>query len=607
MQDFQWIIGWAPAERGLGPDRVPTGGEPAGVGFSHVWLHGYGQSDVRRCRSTDDQASVLVVGSCLASDAELDRAVPLAARGRWRSLAGPGSYLTILSTGGETVVFGDLAGTVLVFYMVVDGGVLWSTSASALGDYAGKLPDLDRLALDMAIEGIPPHGGASPFDGVEVVPLGWALRLAGGRCSVERWYEPRPRATFAQAAAGIGDALIDGVARRAALASPITGDMGGMDSTVLLALAAAYADVVGFTYVDDEASDDLAHGRRVEAALPRLDRRVLQRDPATDYFQGLDHPEELLVPDLPSLFLLSQPHHMGILRAARAAGSTHHLCGVGGDEILSSGPDTLPDRLRFGRAARAIRGAVALAREDRTSPARAIGALLRAAAGSYEQALRAAAHAIVRGAIDPAAQAAAWQLLSPAQPTMAAGWLRPEAARRIGEQAEQLAQERQYWEDPAVARDMRLLWRTSLVQAGYRQLATGQGVTVHSPFTDYDVLSWSHALASWRREPNGQFKTLAREGLRCVVPPVVTERRSKDRLGIARASQQGRRSAAGSIRGIIDSSAFVAQGIFDRNAVSASVERWIVGSLKADQPVLMLLATELWLTQRRHLQWKEAQ
>jgi len=224
MQNLQWVIGWAPAEPDRKPDNVPEDGRPVGGGLSDMWLYGYGGADVRQRRSTDDQAGVLVVGSCLVSDEELDRALPVAAAGRWRSLAGPGSYLTVLHTARETIVFGDLAGTVLVFYMAVDGGVLWSTAASALVDYAGKVPDLDRLALDMAIEGIPPYGGASPFDGVEAVPPGWALRIADGQCAIVQWYEPQPGASFAQAAAGIGDALIDGVARRAMLHRTISGD-----------------------------------------------------------------------------------------------------------------------------------------------------------------------------------------------------------------------------------------------------------------------------------------------------------------------------------------------------------------------------------------------
>jgi asparagine synthase (glutamine-hydrolysing) len=578
-----------------------------GGGFPHVWLNGYEQSEVRRRRSADGHASALFVGSCLASDAELDRALPLAARGRWRSLAGPGSYLTVLRAGGETIVFGDLAGKVLVSYTVVGGGVLWSTAASALGAYVGKDPDLDQLALDMVIDGIAPYGGTAPFDGVEVVPPGWALRIVGGRYSVERWYEQRPRATFEQAAEGIGGALIDGVGRRAALCSPVSGDMGGTDSTVLLALAAVFAEVVGFTYVDDEASEDLEHSRRVAAALPRLRRRVFRRDPATDYFQGLERPAELLVPDLPSLFLLSQRHHAMAPRAARAAGSRHHLIGVGGDEVLTSDVDTLPDRLRSGRVISATRGAAALARSDRGSSARAITALVCVAAGTYERSLRAAAGAILRGAIDPESQPAAWQLLIPARATMAAGWLTRPAARRIGEQVHRLALERQPWDDPAVALDMRLRWRTSLTLAGYQQLARREGVTVHSPFTDYGVLSSSHALPSWGREPGGRFKALATAGLQQAVPPVVFARRSKDRLGVNRATRDGRQAAAPAIRGLVAESEFVAAGIFDAGAVSASVERWLTGSLRADLPILQLLAADLWLRQRPRIQWKDSQ
>jgi asparagine synthase (glutamine-hydrolysing) len=606
-QDFPWTIGWAPAERDRGPEKVPEHGAPAD-GLPNIWLFGYERDEVRCRRSPDGRSSVLVIGSCLATDDELDRALPLATGGRWRSLVGAGSYLTVLSTGGETMVIGDLAGTVRVSFMTVDGGVLWSTAASAPADYAGRPPDLDRLVLDMTIDGIAPYGGSTPFDGVEVVPPGYALRLVRGRWSIERWYEPLPPTTFAQAAIGIGDALVDGVARRAALSSPITGDSGGTDSTILLALAAQQTDAIGFTYLeDDKAGGDLRHGKRVEAALPRLRREVLRRDPAADHFQGLDHPDELLVPDLPTTFLVSQAHESRILRAAGAAGSSHHLFGIGGDEALTSGPETLPARLRSGRVVSATRGAMALARSDRASTAQAIVAVLGAAAGSYERALRTAGRAIRRHEVDPEAQPTNWQLVRPAQPTMAAGWLTRQAAQRIGEHAQRLAEQRQPWENPEVARDMRHLWRTSLNLDGFRALARRDGLTAHSPWTDHGVLVWSHALASYGREPNGEFKALARHGLRGAVPSVVTERRSKDRLGFSVASEEGRRAAADAIRRQVASSQLIAEGIFDGEAVWASVERWLAGPLRADQPILMLLAAELWLKQRRRFGWKETQ
>jgi asparagine synthase (glutamine-hydrolysing) len=189
---------------------------------------------------------------------------------------------------------------------------------------------------------------------------------------------------------------------------------------------------------------------------------------------------------------------------------------------------------------------------------------------------------------------------------MAVGWLTPKAARRISEQVAQLAEEPQSWEDPEVARDMRLRWRTSLKLDLHRQLAHHVGVTAHAPWTDYDVLRWSHALPSWDREPGREFKALAREGLRGVVPAVVTGRRRKDRLGINLATQAGRRTGAGAIREIVASSPLIADGVFDPRAVSASVERWIIGSKTADEPVLMLLAGTLWLNHRRTFGWRDA-
>jgi asparagine synthase (glutamine-hydrolysing) len=508
--------------------------------------------------------------------------------------------------GTETVVFGDLAGAVIVYYTVRDGELVWTTASDPLRDYADAEPDLDLFALDVVLAGIAPYGGTAPFDGVEVVPPGYALRIGIEGHSVERWYTPSPRATFDETAHRLGNAVTDGVRRRALRVSMLTADMGGTDSAVLAALAGRFVDTLAFTYVDDEARGDLEHGQRVAASVPRLTQEFLRGDSSALFYEGLRTPAALPLTDLPTIISLSYFLELLSLCRAAQAGSTDHLFGVGGDETLSTGPETLSARLRAGRVVSATRGAFALACEDRGSVGSAMLGLLDSVSGSYSRSMRRAALAIGRNGVDPNRQLRTWELIDLVRPTFAAGWLTRAAAERLAQLTAHLAEVSQPWEDPAVARDLRGRWRTSLTLAGYRAAAREQGLTAHAPWTDTAVIVASHALPPWQREPRGQFKHLARVGLHGVVPAVVTERTSKDLLGINQTKQLGARRNADGVRAVVASSRLVDAGIFDRALVTDSVEGMIAGTVTADQPVSILLAAELWLAQPRRNWWMEA-
>ena len=416
-------------------------------GFPHVWLCGYEPRDVR-VRSVSGGASVLITGTCLATEAEIDQTLRAAALGGWDALAaaGPGSYLTVLAVDSETIVFGDLAGAVLVYYTVRDGELVWATASDPLREYAGAQPDLDLLALTWSSRGSRHTEGRLRLIGSRWSRRGTCCasasmdtRLSGG---TSRRRAPRSRRPPDR----IGSAVSDGVARRARRVPLITGDLGGTDSAALVALAARDVPTIALTYVDDETSGDLEHGQRVVDSVPLLSWELLRRDASMDGYTGINTPDALPRADLPSLAVLSWPHESALLDHARRTGSIDHLIGVGGDEALTSGPETLPLRLRAGRVGSAIGGAIELAREDRGSATRAMVALLAAAGSSYQRSLQHAAGAIRSRAVDPEQALAMWELLDPVRPTFAAGWLTQTAAERIGQRTAALAQERQPWD-----------------------------------------------------------------------------------------------------------------------------------------------------------------
>jgi hypothetical protein len=605
-----WSAGWRATRPGWKPDRVPRHGVSAGQDFPCTWVIGHPTRHVRARRSPGGQARVLTVGGCLPSAEELDRALRSTGWGRWQSLAAaPGSYLTVFSDPDETVVFGDLGGATPVYYAVVDGGVLWSTAATPLAAYVRDTPDLGMLALDLSINWIPPYGGGTPYEHVRAVPPGWALRIGRDGCSVQRWCAPLPRATFDQTAAAIAGQLVHGVARRVELGSPISGDFGGTDSTILVALAARHVDTVGITYVDNPATTDVEHGKRVALAMPRLTRRLVPRSVDSLYYEGIGAPERLPQTDLPSTAFVYNAHSKAILEVALEAGSGHHLFGFGGDQALSSGPDTLVARLRDGRILSALALTATWARADRTSSWRAVRALAQGAVGgSYPRAVGRAASAIGPGAIDDR-DYAFWELaFTPVRPTAAAGWVSTDAAPRVRTLAGRLAGEPALWEDPLVDADYRFRWRTSRSLDGYVELAAGLGIDLHAPWMDTELIRVSWALRGWDREPH-EFKQLARAGLREVLPPIVTERTGKDRLGIARTSQEGLGRHAAQVRELVESSRLVAAGVLDRARVRRGVEIAVLGGVTAERSVDAVLAADLWLTRRPWASpewWKEA-
>jgi asparagine synthase (glutamine-hydrolysing) len=565
-------------------------------GDSQLWTCGYEQRHVRVV--TDGPVTVTILGSCTAPDAILRRSLRLARTGRWRELARWGSYVTVVRAPGETVVFGDAAGDAMVYFVDSPDGVLWATEATPLAAFANGRPRLELLALDVALSGLDMYLGEVPYESVQAVPPRSLLRIRHGHHEFEPWFEPRPPATFEQAGAGIGEAMIDGVGWRAQLSNPITLDMGGTDSCVIAALAGRQQTAIGYTYVENERSPDLLDGDEIAAGLPWLSRTIVPFAPSMGHYSGLGDPASLPVTDLPCDGLLFLGPDPTILRLAAAAGSTDHMIGIGGDEVLSNSTASLLGLWRSGRRRTAIAATIAAARAARTPAAGPLGALFRAAHTSQAQALRAAATQLRRGCIDPAVEPTSWQLrLSWIHARAAAGWLTPELAQWCATRLETLAEQLPADVDPISAADWRELHRGAARMAAVRAVAAREGITLHLPWHDNRVLEWWAALDGWNRAPDRQFKPLI-GAMAGVLPAVVLARKRKDRLGIDRAYHTGVRANAPHLLALARSSRLVRDGIFDGRKVRAAVQRTLADVDRTDRSIGALAALDVWLAQR---------
>jgi hypothetical protein len=605
-----WAAGWIPRDHGCPLGFRPVAGRLLPVPGA-VWATGYRDDELRT--AVDGEVSLSVVGVCLAADEELQRATAAARAGRWGELAGwGGSYVSVISRPGEIIVLGDLAGSARVYYAGTPEGHVWTTAATPLAAFLGAGRRLEPLALDMAVHGLELYGGEVPYEGVTAVPPGHALRIRQGRARLERWHahpaglqEPE----FAETATIFRELMLDAVARRVRrvpAGGRLTGDLsGGADSGALMCLAARLAGVTGLTYADFESAE--ADAARIASQVPGLSHEIIARDTATLHYRGIGHPGELPATDLPSGDLPVLGPDRAILDRAAALGSSDHLIGVGGDELLSARPSALCTLLRSGHRMRAFRGAVALSRRDRIPVRRTALALRLLARATYPDALRAAAMAIGSGTADAIVEPGDWQYLAWATPTAAAGWLSLGGRAAVSGRLLELADAGAWYPTPEAREDWQEIRRGASDIQGYRALARSRGITVHTPFYDRPLLRLLD-LPGHARELPPRFKALVTAGLRGHLPPAVAGLIRKDDNNVLFTDQDGLRASAPALRALIASSALAEAGLIDRAALRAYADRAVAGVDTRHASLVRWAAAEVWLrdTDTRRVTWWEA-
>ena len=604
---FPWAAGWIPHNAGTSLGWQPREGSPIPAAGT-AWTVDHTDGEVRSV--TDREVSVTVLGTCLARDEELRDAPEAARRERWEQLASwPGSYVTVVRRPQETVMFGDLAGAARVYVTATEKGHLWGTAATPLGAFIGAKHRLELLALRLAVLGGDSDGGAVPLHGVDGVPPGSVLRIGRDRPTVERWYEPSRFApaelSFPEAARLFRELLVDAVARRAARAgSLISGDLsGGIDSSALMCLATREIDGVGLTYADHPNA--AATAARIVEEWPRLRHEVIHRDERTLHYGGLD---QLPVTDLPSGDLAVLGPDRAIIERAASFRVSHHVIGVGGDELMTARPTGLVTLLRAGRRREAIRGALALSRAERIPAARMLLALRRLAATSYPQALREIAGQVRSGAVNPIVEPEGWQHFAWGIPMAAAGWLSPRSARWGTEWLLALAENDPGFDTPEALEDWQEIRHGATDIQGYRALARQLGITVHTPYYDNQLLARFLAMPGHARELAGRFKALAAIGLADLLPATLRNTTRKDDNNVLLADQEGLQHNARALRALVASSALISEGILEHAAVSAYVERAIDDVDTRHRSLIGFIAAELWLRDsdlHRQTWWEE--
>ncbi|MFC5996700.1 asparagine synthase (glutamine-hydrolyzing) [Pseudonocardia hispaniensis] len=244
---------------------------------------------------------------------------------------------------GELVLARDQLGIKPLFVARRGRGLAFASELKALADGLGTTLDIDDAALVASLLYYWVPEGRCVYRGVEKLPPGtWLSLRPDGRVERRRYWSIREVAERA-AAQGLGDtdlhAVVAESTRRHLLADVPVGMFlsGGLDSSYLTALAARHrpglpAYTIGFRPQDarfEAMPDDLRYARRV-ARRYGVDLREIEIAPDVgDLLERLTYhlDEPIGDPAAINTFL--------ICSAARAAGVTVLLSGMGADELFA--------------------------------------------------------------------------------------------------------------------------------------------------------------------------------------------------------------------------------------------------------------------------------
>ncbi|MFD9870573.1 asparagine synthase-related protein [Streptomyces niveus] len=577
------------------------------------------------------EGTVVVLGQCLADNARLRRtALRALASGRSGELTRlPGSYLCLVIRDHELSAYVDVSGQYPLFFRDTGARFVFGTRPVSVADAAGteRRPDTAVIAAGIFCPAAPAlTGDRSVVAGVSRLGGGQALRRTA-RGTVERWvHEPLeadPRASFAHGAEALRDALETAVRLRVGGGRRVTSDFsGGLDSTSLAFLTLRHrpGPLTVTTYRGaapdhgaTSTSDDLAHAERFARLDARLRMEVVTGTRHTLTYQEFTGPSgDGGEPDSSAVALartrlrlahVAQRHGRGGVGTGDAGDTGNaggvHLGGEGGDALLVAPPGYLAALARPGRLRGLARDSRVLARARHEAPLSVAVRAVRLAHTPLATALRQLADRFERGgaAHDTGwLDAVAWW----PSPGPEAGWLTRAASKELAGLARQAAQSVPHTAGSRAGDLTALdnLRNSGAVQRQLSEAARPFGLWPQAPFLDTDVVRACATLPAHLRAAPPAFKPLLGAALADLVPAPVLSRRTKGDYGDE--DYQGARARARELRGLLLDSRLAELGVVEPSAVTASLDRALMG-LRAPFPTLnRLLAAEIWL---RNIAW----
>lgn len=511
-----------------------------------------------------------------------------------------GSYHLLASLHGRVRAQGTVTGVRALFHGEANRAHLAADRADVLADLIGAPLDEGRLALQMLSLGVLHPLSARPvWRGVEALPGHDYLVLErDGRAHRKRWWWlPRRDVPLAEGAATLRDELRRAVEVRVRGRDVVTADLGGLDSTAVVCTAvAAGAKVVAYTAAThDPRGDDVHWARRTVEELSsadgggRIEHHIVPADGFPLTFDGVDALTDVL--DAPSLYAVDRNRRMSLLHLAADRGSTVHLNGFGGDELLAGASARVHDLL-LRRPRTAVRHARGYLAKYRWSRRRAVRQLLdRRPYGAWlEQ--------IATDLTDPLPppEEPLFQWCSPARMPPWATADAVDAVRALVRQEAAVA--RPLGPGHGEHRELATMQAVSRFARHLNQMTRQRGLLFASPFYDDRVVEAGLAVRPEERVTPWRYKPLVVEAMRGVVPEASRTRATKANATLE--EEVGLRRHRESLLALCEDSRLAGLGLIDADVWRA----WCSGPVSAELENVLLHPTvgcEAWLRTRESL------
>jgi asparagine synthase (glutamine-hydrolysing) len=506
----------------------------------------------------------------------------------------PGSHHLIAGLDGRTLVRGTVTGVRSVFVAQAPGthgAHVVSDRADVLADLTGADLDEGRLAVHLLSPGIlHPLTTQTVWRGVDVVPGDRRVLLdPEGRLRTSRCWSPPPAdLPLAEGARLVRERLADAVAVRIRNRELISADLGGVDSTAVVATAArAGAKTVAYTAaVHDVLGDDVAYARRTVEALDAVEHHVVPATAVPLTFDRVDALDDDL--DTPSLYAVNRHRRMHIIERAAERGSPLHLSGMGGDGLFSGASAHVHGLLpRHPRTAwRHARGFTSRHRWSRRTAAAQL--LDRRPYGSW---LARVAHDLTLPQPPMSVPLFTWGT-PPRLPPWATGRA-VEAVRALIR--EQIEHAEPLGPGHGGHRELATLRTLARFARHVQQMSEPLGVTFAAPYYDDLLVEAALAVRPGERVTPWRYKPLIEEAMRGVVPETVRHRTTKAHAAFE--EETGLRRHRSALLALWEDSRLRDLGLVD----VAALRDWCVRPLAADLESALLHPTvgcEVWLRAR---------
>ena len=434
-----------------------------------------------------------------------------------------GSAHLLASVDGRVRVQGTVTGIRRVFHARVAGTTVAADRADVLAHLLNSTLDEERLALHLLEPPILyPLAGQPVWRGVALLPTDRYLVIDsdGKHRSVRWWTPPEPVMPMAEGAAALRQALSAAVAARTRGRQLVSCDLGGVDSTAICSLAAHQeTKVVAYTGASpDPLADDVAWAARTVAGLGNVEHHVVPADEMPLVYHGLLSLDDQL--DEPCAVTVDRDRWLIIAQRAAARGSSLHLTGFGGDELLYGSIAHLHDLLRTSPrvALRQLRGFAAKYRWPRGQVLRQLSDHRRYPAwlASVADTLTVLRPPIDEPLLDWGFRPQLPPWTTPDTVAAVQGLIRAEA-RSVQPLAEGRGQHREL-------ETMRFISR---IARQVDQMATGIGVMLAAPYYDDRVIEAGLAVRPQDRVTPWRYKPLIVEAMRGIVPDQSLTRQTK--------------------------------------------------------------------------------